>query len=289
MPMIDEHESPRGIPQMRTDWLTDVARRLAAVGLDELRTFQGEHASLVEIVDHETWRFDAIRLSESWGTVVELDADLYLPTDTERATMRAGFELAPRWTAEHGHSIQVRTEIGPRGAVTFDPENWIVVVPADQSLAAIQPPVGVEPSGWALEPAAAGHALREFPITGDDAAEPDFARLRFEVSGLAPVIAGEALPEVLIAAFDPPAKRGFLAKLRGRGQETPPNGVLTLRADGPLEAAWTGEHAIDEVLNDGLTLGAAGPILAGEQLTLRGPQGVLTIQGPNLVVSARVA
>ena len=67
--------SPRGVPPIRTDWLADVARRLAAVGLPQLRALaEDQHGHLTDHVDGEPWTFELMTFSGVDATMVEFDA-----------------------------------------------------------------------------------------------------------------------------------------------------------------------------------------------------------------------
>lgn len=277
--------SPRGVPQIRTDWLADVARRLAGVGLDRLRALgEGATLELTDVVDGQRWSLEAFSFTRADATVVDFDAELYAPADHGgRPSLRAGFSLAPRWDADHGAITRVRVEIGPRGAVTFDPENWMVPVPRDPAFAA-PVPAGVEPGDWTLAKQGGALAGTTQPAPAAAGPAPDLAGLRLDLADLEPILGGESVPELVIGAFPPPAKGGLLGRLRPRAPE-PAAAILQLAAAGPLEAAWTGTESVDQVVADGFVVGQDEPVLAGEQLTVRGPGGVLTLGGPGLRVA----
>ncbi len=96
--MPDSTISPRGIPPIRTDWLADVAWRTAAIGPAALGALE-DSITLRDQVDGEPWRINAFRISEEVASWIELDGDLFLPTDGETATMRVGIALVPSWDA----------------------------------------------------------------------------------------------------------------------------------------------------------------------------------------------
>ena len=123
--------SPRGIPPIRTDWLADVAWRLAAIGPAVLGALGDDDSiTLTDQVDGQPWTIDAFRISEPVASWVELDGDLYLPTDGDTATLRVALALVPGWDTVAGTKVtEARVEVGPRGAVTFDPENWMLRIP----------------------------------------------------------------------------------------------------------------------------------------------------------------
>ncbi len=279
--------SPRGVPQMRVDWLADVARRLAEVGLDRLRSIgEDQDGHLTDVVDGETWRFELFKFSAPHDTVIEFDAELWGPKDGERPTLRAGFELAPRWNDADGLVALVRTEIGPRGAVTFDPENWMVIVPLP-GRTEIPRPGGIEAGTWTFTPPLADDSEPSAEPTSDD----DLALLaalpgtRLELAGLAPILAGEAVPELVAGAFPHAPSKGILGRLRGRRAPEAPVVVLRVTAQGPLTAAWTGADSTDPLLVDGLLIGDTPPVLTDDQISFRGAAGTLTLVGPGLAVT----
>lgn len=281
--MSDEPQviSPRGVPPIRTDWLADVARRLAALGLDRLRELgESQHGHLTDTVDREPWTFELMKFSASDATVVEFDADVWAPADAGgRPSLRAGFALAPRWLDEPaGRATLVRTEIGPRAAVTFDPENWFVAIPDG---AAVPSPEGVAGGQWAFDgdlPAPAGTT----PLDDGTAAD-GLVGLRLDLADLDPIVDGEALPEVVLGAYPVErAKRGLLGRLKGAG--APPAAVAALRvqASGVLTVAWTGASSIEAAMETGVELDQGAPVLGGDQLSIRTSVGAVTITGPSL-------
>lgn len=269
----DRSISPRGIPPIRTDWLADVAWRLAEEGADRLRTFPAEHATLTDVVDGAPWRFSALRLSEPWEAKVELDADLYLPTDGAQATLRAGFAVAPWWDAEHGASLRVRVEIGPRGAVTFDPENWMMTVPLDGSAAQRPPLEGVEPGAWDLGPATPAAV----PVVPDLAALAELAGATLRLDDLRGIVtAGDTPSTVMLPAVRVAPAKGLLGRLSRPKAAPAPVAVLRLDSDGPIAVHWTGEASLEETVAGGLhDIGV--PELSDMAVTVRTPAGVLTV------------
>lgn len=221
--------SPRGIPPIRTDWLADVAARLAESGLDALRRGERAGARLTDTVDGESWRFAGDRFSEPWETAVEFDTDLFLPSDGERATLRAGFALAPRWDTEHGLVKQIRIEIGPRGAVTFDPENWMFTLPVGLPRPAV---AGVGPGRWEVTPG--GHETTLGTLD-------DLVGLDLSLDELMEVSDGEAVPQLRLPGYRPAAKPGLLARLTGRAKRaSAPVAALALCSHGPITVAFEG-------------------------------------------------
>lgn len=281
--MSDEPQviSPRGVPPIRTDWLADVARRLAVLGLDRLRELgEDQHGHLTDIVDGEPWTFELMKFSGTDATVVEFDADLWAPADAGgRPSLRAGFALAPRWLEEPaGPATLVRTEIGPRAAVTFDPENWFVAIPDG---ADVPVPAGVDGGRWSFD----GDLPRSVDAAqlDDGAAADALVGLRLDLADLDPIVAGEALPEVVLGAYPTHrAKRGLLGRLKGAGAPPTADAALRLRATGALAVAWTGERAIEAALDTGVELDQSAPVLAGDQLTIRTSTGTVTITGQAL-------
>lgn len=285
--------SPRGVPQMRTDWLADVARRLAEVGFDRLRALgEDQHGHLTDVVDGETWTFLLMKFSAPHDTVVEFDAELWAPADQGgRPTLRAGFAVAPRWDDAAGSIALVRLEIGPRGAVTFDPENWMVPVPLTGD--PLPTPPGVQRDEWTFDgDDAAASGTSTPPVAGPNA---DVALLdqlpgtRLDLAGAKPIFAGEPVPEIVIGAFAVAPTKGFLGRLRGPRAPQPPLVTLGITAAGPIEAAWTGTGPADDIVADGLVLGDAPPVLTDDQVSFRAPAGTLTLVGPSLAVTLAAA
>lgn len=275
--------SPRGVPQLRTDWLADVARRLAEIGFDGLRAIgEEQRGHLTDVIDGETWRFELLKFSAPHDTVVEFDAELWAPQDGDRPTLRAGFAVAPRWDDAEGLVALVRTEIGPRGAVTFDPENWMVVVPLP-GRTEIPRPAGIDAGEWTFDPPLA--AARPAPDEDDLALLGALPGTRLELAGIKPILAGEAVPELVAGAFPHAEPKGFLGRLRGRRAPEAPVVVVGITATGPLTAAWTGADAADELVADGLVIGDTPPVLTDGQISFRGSAGTLTLLGSELAVT----
>ncbi|MDO9354723.1 MAG: hypothetical protein Q7T55_13580 [Solirubrobacteraceae bacterium] len=280
--------SPRGVPPIRVDWLIDVARRLAQTGLGVLRAVpEDDRLRLSDRVDGDPWTFEVFKLSPVHGTVVEFDADLWAPGDEGgRPSLRAGFALHPRWDEDGHRAALVRVEIGPRGAVTFDPENWMVTIPLEP---AGGPAVaGVDAGDWSFLSAVPTPSV---PDAASDAAAAGFitalGALHLGLEDLAPVLEGELVSELVLPLRAESAKpKGMLARLRGRREPAAPTAMVHLVADGPLSAAWTGSSSTDDLVEDGLTLGDTPPERSGEELTFRTPAGVLTLVGEGLRVSA---
>lgn len=241
-------------PPIRTDWLADVCWRLAEVGLERLRRSEGR-LRLTDVVDGESWRFAGSRLSERWDTTVDIDADLFLPSDEGGATMRAGFQLTPGVDHQTGApAVRVRVEIGPRGPVTFDPENWIVPVPRGRERPAVG---GVQPGVWELR-------------TGDEPAHLDLGALPgndLDLEGVAPVVIGEELHELVLGVHTRVERTGRFSRLLGARHEKAVSAVLRLTAEGPIRAAWQGGGGADILAGGGLTA-IATAALDSDRLTL---------------------
>lgn len=268
--------SPRGVPPIRPDWLVDVAWRLADLGLEHLRSWsEGGQYTLEDVVDGERWRFASVRLSRYWATSVEHDADLYLPTDTSSATLRVGLQFTPWWDADLGHCVQTRIEVGPRGPVTFDPENWFVLLPLPERGQPRPAITGVAAGAWNDGGA------------GDPAPQPatlsDLAGKALATDELRLLAADKSVPEVFLAAHALAPKGGLV----GRNKLVPRHPAahrVRVRAEGPLEANWTGVASLkDTIAGEYWTISSVET--AADQVTFRGPgnDGVLTLTGPGLV------
>lgn len=274
--------SPRGIPPIRTDWLADVAWRLATIGLERLRALGTEPIVATDVVDGERWRLAPARWSDPSDVVVELDGDVFLPTDDAAPTLRLGVAVTPRFDDVRGRLLEVRIEIGPRGAVTFDPENWIYAF----ELAAIE---------RGERPAVPGVEAGEF--TGLPAGDPepsvaaaDLAQLDLgpwlptpaAVGALVAIAEGRASWTATLGLLHPAPRRGLLRRREWRAVA-----VLTLTADGPitvdpadpLTAAGFEERQVLDLID-----GADGTVL----LTVDGlevPDGRITTRGEGLRAS----
>lgn len=278
--MSDEAQviSPRGIPPIRPDWLVDVAWRLGAWGLERLRTFSpGDPWTLVDEVDGEPWRFDAHRFSSHWTTTVEFESDLYLPADGDKPTLRAAFAFTPWWDETHGRSLQARVEIGPRGPVTFDPENWAFVVPLPIQLEALPPLAGVTRGMW--EPA---------DRAGDPAPQPatldDLAGQAVSLRDLPKLLDEErSIPELLIGAHALTTKRGLLRRERVEPAALPGK-LLTITSEGPLRATWSGTVDGDD-LDETSATPLAGIDVEPDRVVLRTALGTATIFGPGIAAA----
>lgn len=269
-----ESISPRGIPPIRPDWLVDVAWRLADLGLGHLRAWsENGRYTLEDVVDGERWRFESVRLSGFMETSVEHDADLYLPTDGQHATLRAGFQFTPWWDETLGRCVQARIEIGPRGPVTFDPENWFVLLPLPGGARPLVP--GIEPGTW------------NDGGPGDPVAQPatldDLTGKALGLGDLRLLSPDRAVPEVLLPAFLLVEKKGLL----GRRKLVPtdvPGWVVQASADRPIDVSWTGGVVLADIAEAGpMTVEAVG--LADELATFRLSGGALTLTGPGLHVA----
>lgn len=269
----EQPTSPHGLPAIRTDWLADVAWRLAAQGLEALRAPAFTDARLTDVVDGQPWRLEATRLSDEWETAVELDADLYLPSDRASATMRAGFDLTPAWDAAHGAVTRVRVEIGPRGAVTFDPENWMLTIPAQGAKPAV---AGVDAGSW--EPRGEDRGERE-PGTA-----ADLSGLELELLEV-PESATEQRPvcELRLPGAPPARSKSLLAKLAGGGrrQRSQPVACLVVHAESAITAAAEGDDpaALDRV--DRLTA-VSGVQADQDHVAISGAEGTLVLRGTRI-------
>ncbi len=276
--MSDERHviSPRGIPPIRPDWLIDVAWRLSNWGLDRLRDWDSNGLfTLVDTVDGEVWRFESSRLDRAWRTVVEHEADLFLPTDGNTATLRAAFALTPWWDERRGRCVHARVEIGPRGPVTFDPENWATLLPlpgTDESRPLVE---GLIAEDWRIE--------GQFePWTIEDPSVLEGRAL--DLSELRLVLDDRPVPEVLF----PAALLVHRRRLLGRGRTVPvdvPGHVARIVADGALETSWTGAATLDELPSAGPFVVDAVQREAGA-VTFRGVAGALTLTGPDVRLTA---
>lgn len=268
--------SPRGIPPIRPDWLVDVAWRLADHGLGRLRGW-GENGqyTLEDVVDGERWRFESFRLSEFQATSVEHEADLYLPTDRDTPTLRAGFQFTPWWDEGRGRCVQARIEIGPRGAVTFDPENWFVLLPEPGTGEERPAVVGVDGGVWNT----GGPAVPD----GAPGIAEDLVGRAISLVDVPLVATDRTVPELLVPSYRLVPKGGLF----GRGKLVPvdwPELVAHVRAEGPIEANWTGSAPLTDMA-DGRPVVTAVELDQGGQVTLRTESGVLTLTGPAVSLS----
>ncbi|MBO9532831.1 MAG: hypothetical protein J7513_07655 [Solirubrobacteraceae bacterium] len=275
--MPDATISPRGIPPIRTDWIADVAWRLAAAGLERLGELgEDDTISVTDQVDGAQWRIEAFRISEpaSW---VEFDGDLFLPTDRDRATMRVALAFVPSWDAAAGtRVIETRVEVGPRGAVTFDPENWMLRIPDPVS----EPPAieGVVPGAWQGLPTAGLQPVAVEALAGRSMAFGEVVE----------VAEGATTWIVSLPIYGKPAKQGFLARLRGEPSLGDPEAMLVVEADGPLTvdpaALLAGEDFPDHGTVDLVEAEVDTVKLSGTDLEAAG--GWIGIAGPGIRVSA---
>ncbi|MDQ8047189.1 MAG: hypothetical protein REI11_21460 [Patulibacter sp.] len=269
-----ESISPRGVPPIRPDWLVDAAWRLADLGLNALRAApEDTYYELTDTVDGDRWRFRSEPLGRTWSTSVEHDADLFIPTDTAAATLRAGFQFTP-WWEDGRRCVQVRVEIGPRGPVTFDPENWFVVLPLP---GAERPDLaGVTRGAWSVldSPGSAPAPAHVDALVGHTLGLGDLSVLK----------PGASVPELLLHAAELRAKGGVF----GRRKLVPAwdEGLLArIEADGPLDLNWTGAQSLPEAIERGtLTIESVEP--GDGQITFRGDGDALTVTGTSLRVSA---
>lgn len=143
--------APAQPPSIRTDWLADVAWRVAAFGLHELRTLDAEHFVIEDVLGGERWEIVGAHWHETTEAVVTFDADLRQPGEVGPPALRLGITLTAHYDDAEGRVVQVRLEVGPRGPVTFDPENWVFRLPL-ASLTAEQRPKVPGLIAGALEP-----------------------------------------------------------------------------------------------------------------------------------------
>lgn len=271
--------SPRGIPPIRTDWLADVAWRLAALGVDTLgRLADDEVITLTDHVDGERWRIEAFRVSEAVASWVELDGDLFLPTDEGAATMRVAFALVPTWDLAAGaRVIETRVEVGPRGAVTFDPENWMLRIPDPVTeRPAIE---GVVGGRWEGVPARQHAALSLDAIAGK----------RVGFGELVEIAEGADTWIATLPVYGAPPKQGFLARLRGGESLGDPEAMVVVSAAGPLAVEpaelLAGEDFPEIGVVDRVDAGAGSVQFVGARLEAAG--GSVVIRGSALRVAVQ--
>lgn len=276
--MPDTTISPRGIPPIRTDWLADVAWRTAAIGPDVLGALGDDDSiTLRDRVDGEPWRINAFRVSDDVASWIELDGDLFLPTDGDTATMRVGIALVPSWDVEAGTRVtEARIEVGPRGAVTFDPENWMLRIPD---------PVGDRPAiegiiagSWEGVPNAARTPLELASLSGR----------RIGFGELVEIAEGGDTWIASLPVYGAPAKQGFLGRLRGEAPLGEPEAVIVLEAAGPLRVEpvelLAGEDFPEVGVIDAIEPGAGTVRFLGARLEAAG--GSVEVHGASIRVSA---
>lgn len=270
--------SPRGIPPIRTDWLADVAWRAAAVGPAILGALGDDDAiTLTDQVDGAPWRIDAFRVSDEVASWVELDGDLYLPTDGDTATLRVAIALVPSWDAAAGTKVtEARVEIGPRGAVTFDPENWMLRIPdpvGDRP--AIE---GVVPGRWEGLPTPVNAPIELAALAGR----------RVGFGELVEIAEGGSTWIASLPVYGAPVKQGFLSRLRGESPLGEPEAVIVVEAAGALRVdpaeLLAGEDFPEVGVIDAVEPGAGAVRFVGNQLEAAG--GWIAVQGPSVRVSA---
>lgn len=270
--------SPRGIPPIRTDWLADVAWRAAAVGPEVLGQLGDEDSiTLTDHVDGAAWRIDAFRVSDPVASWVELDGDLYLPTDDDTATLRVAIALVPSWDAVAGEKVtEARIEVGPRGAVTFDPENWMLRIPDPVG---DRPPIeGVLPGRWEGLPTPANAPLELSALAGR----------RVGFGELVEIAEGGSTWIASLPVYGAPVKQGFLGRLRGESPLGDPEAVLVIEAAGPLsvdpEELLAGEDFPEVGVVDAIEPGSGTVRFTGTQLDAAG--GWIAVHGASVRVSA---
>lgn len=274
--------SPRGIPPIRTDWLADVAWRLAAIGPDRLRALGTEPITVVDVVDGERWRLEPARWSDPAEGVVELDGDVYLPTDGAAPTLRMGVAVTPRFDDERGRQLEVRIEIGPRGAVTFDPENWIYPFELGAIERGERPPVpGLEAGEFAgVGPAA--------PVESVPAHDASLLRAGRALQGLGAlgdlveIAEGRRVWSATVGLLKQAERRGLLRRREWRTAQ-----VLTLTADGeltvtPAEALAARSFEERQPIDD-IAFSRDQVVLSVDNLQV--PGGAITIRGAGLRAS----
>jgi hypothetical protein len=270
--------SPRGIPPIRTDWIADVAWRTAAIGPAALSMLGDDDAiTLVDHVDGHPWRIEAFRVSDAHASWVELDGDLFLPTDQGAATMRVAIALVPSWDAQAGVRItEARVEVGPRGAVTFDPENWMLRIPD---------PITSRP---ALEGVSAGtwHGVPDAPRS--PMSLDGLADRRVGFGELVEIAEGGATWIASLPVYEPTPTRGWFARLRGSQPLGTPVGSIVIQADGPLSveptALLAGEDFPEVGVIDGVEASAGEVRIVGAQLSAAG--GWIGVHGNGLRICA---
>jgi hypothetical protein len=264
--------SPRGVPPIRTDWLADVAWRLAALGLDELRTTGVESFETTDVVDGIEWCIRPFVFCMPTEAVVDLDGDLTRPNDPDGADLRIGVGITPVFDDEHGRQLQVRIEIGPRGPVTFDPENWIFTFPLELIQRGERPAVpGLVAGTFSL--GAGSSSMSEGSL--DDLAAVGGVQL----GDLVELAEGRrSWTTVIGLTGEPPRKRRF-----GFGGAKPAEtfATLTLIADGELritpDAALAGSDFNElqpadsiDVQRDRIVIDAPSSAIPGGRLTITG-------------------
>lgn len=274
--MPDSTISPRGIPPIRTDWLADVAWRTAAIGPAALGALE-DSITLRDQVDGEPWRINAFRISEEVASWIELDGDLFLPTDGETATMRVGIALVPSWDAATGERVtEARIEVGPRGAVTFDPENWMLKIPD---------PVGERP---AIEGVIAG-TWEGVPTASRTPLElGSLAGRRIGFGELVEIAEGGDTWIASLPVYGAAPKQGFFGRLRGEAPLGDAEAVIVLEAAGPLSVEpvelLAGEDFPEVGVIDAIEPGAGTVRFRGERLEAAG--GSVEVHGASIRASA---
>ncbi len=219
--------SANGLPPVRIDWLADVAWRLAALGLDELRRCAQGTLTLDDQVDGLRWRAQfMLDLIEPLEGVVDLDADLWAPGDPDGTpSLRLGAALTPVIDEAGERAIQVRLEIGPRAAVTFDPENWIFTLPLEAVRGGERPALSdAIASPLQLDP---GSAVGQPGSSVDLEAAGSVA-----LGDLIELAEGRATWTTVVGLLATAPKRGLLGRLSR--DRTEPYATLTLESTGPL-------------------------------------------------------
>lgn len=269
--------TPAGPPSIRTDWLLDVAWRLAVIGLGVLRSPRGEGPwHLEDTLDGERWRLSSNRVAEPWDTAIEHDADLWLPGDPDdRPSLRLGIGLTPWFDAERGRCLRARVEVGPRGPVTFDPENWMTLLDAEPSVDSAPAVAGLTRGGWRFDgiapggPVATGLGDAVGLALGADADKPP--------AGEQDPVSALWLPLATVTE-----RRGLLRRRPSRDWVAPV--VLVADADGPITTRWSGARPLDD--SGGVYLVAATPEVRGDQAEISTAEGSLILTGPGLRLRA---
>lgn len=272
--------SPRGVPPIRTDWLADIALRLAALGPDHLRTLGAERLVTTDVIDGAHWEISPILFCPPDASAVELDGDLIRTDDPATADLRIGVAIRPAFDERGARVQQVRIEIGPRGAVTFDPENWMFAFPLEQLASGARPPVAGLQAGEFVP--SGTRRPTTTPGTLADLAGMGAIDLT-DLAQLADLPGGTRLWQLVLGVLAAPPRRRFF----GLAAPAPaqPFATLTLTADGPLTISPTEAFAV--ISPEPVQPAARAFVETGRLIVETGdaiPGGQLIFAGPGLAV-----
>lgn len=268
-----------GPPSIRTDWLADVAWRLASFGPQRWRATDAESFVIEDHLDGGAWTLSPALWSPATEAVVEFDGDLLLPTDADGPQLRIGGSIAAVCDNDRGRALAVRIEIGPRGPVTFDPENWMYVFPLDVLEAGERPGVeGLE--AGEIELRGAGQRPGGALVAGKADALADAGAVW--LGDLVEVAEGRRSWQTVI-----PVSREARGRRRGLlGPRAAPLAfaALQLTADGELRvepAAALVSHALPEIQpTTGIKIERERVVIAVPASAI--PGGEVTVAGPGL-------